>query len=307
MVRCKNRLNFLYFNNVNNTYDYIVNRPTEFKQLASKEILFLHYICPQVDQYLYLFNHFNQISFTLGGDKTFHHNSKSWTLTQHSTLFAKKTAWKQERGTTGWEILAFYFPDDFLCSFFRENRETWKAKPLPEPSLDIFIEIKVNEVTRSFFYSILPYFSQQPPPSENLLELKFKELLFHILSNPENAKLLAYISSISDQHKPPLYEIMEANYHFNLSVAEFARLAQRSVTTFKRDFQEYYHTTPGKWLTRKRVDYGKLLLETSNKNIKEITYDSGFENTTHFSRVFKESYGLSPIHYRKTIHAPLPF
>jgi len=288
---------------MNNTYDYLVSRPTEFKQLASKDILFLHYICPQVDQYLYLYNHFNQIGFTIGGDKTFHHSSRSWTMTQHTTYFAKKTAWKQEIGTMGWEILAFHFPDDFLCRFFRENRELWKPKFLPQSYNDIFIEIKVNDVTRTFFYSLLPYFSQQPPPSENLLELKFKELLFHILSNPENAQLLAYIKSISDQHKPPLYEIMEANYHFNLSVPEFARLAQRSVTTFKRDFQEHYHTTPGKWLTKKRVDYAKLLLETSEKHIKEITYDSGFESTTHFSRVFKEVHGLSPVHYRKKVLA----
>jgi AraC-like DNA-binding protein len=284
---------------MNNTYDYLSSRPREFKQLASKEVLFLHYICPQIDQYLYLYSHFNQISFTLGGDKTFHHGSKSWNMTGHTTIFAKKTAWKQEIGTKGWEILSFYFPDSFLYRFFKENRQLWPLTSLPAPPSDMIIEIKVNEVTRAFFYSLLPYFSQQPPPPSDLLELKFKELLFNILSNPDNAELLAYVNSMSDDHRPPLYEIMEANYHFNLSIAEFARIAQRSVTTFKRDFQQYYHTTPGKWLTKKRVSHAKLLLDTSKKNISETACDSGFENVTHFSRVFKEHYGLSPMQYRK--------
>ena len=52
---------------------------------------------------------------------------------------------------------------------------------------------------------------------------------------------------------------------FNLSVDEFARIAQRSVATFKREFSEYYHTTPGKWLTQKRLEYAKILLDTSKK------------------------------------------
>src|SRR5690606_26575151 len=114
--------------------------------------------------------------------------------------------------------------------------------------------IKINDVTRAFFYSVLPYFSQHPSPPESLLELKFKELLFNILSNPENTGLLAYVNYLSDFQKLPLNDIMETNFCFNLSMAEFARIAQRSVSSFKRDFWEHYHTTPGKWLTEKRLN-----------------------------------------------------
>ena len=86
---------------------------------------------------------------------------------------------------------------------------------------------------------------------------------------------------------------------FNLTVAEFARLAQRSEATFKRDFFAWYQTTPGKWLTQKRLEYAKRLLNTSNRNVNEIAFDSGFENLSHFSRIFKEKYGISPLQYRK--------
>jgi transcriptional regulator GlxA family with amidase domain len=146
---------------------------------------------------------------------------------------------------------------------------------------------------------MVPYFSQKIPPSEHLLELKFKELLFNIFSDPANADLLAYVNSIADQYKTPLWQVMEANYTFNLAIEEFARIAQRSVATFKREFHDYYHTTPGKWLTQKRLEYAKCLLDTSKKNVGEVADESGFENLTHFSRIFKEKYGLSPINYRK--------
>ncbi|MBK8503705.1 MAG: helix-turn-helix transcriptional regulator [Saprospiraceae bacterium] len=292
---------------MNNTYDFLTNRPNEFQQIASNDLLFVHYICPQIDHYLYLYSHFNQISFTLGGDKTFHHGLRSWNMTEHTTVFAKKGAWKQEIGTKGWEILSFYFPDDFLCLFFNEYRELWPLKSLPATPSDMLIPIKINEITRAFFYSFLPYFEQQSRPPKDLLTLKFKELLFIILSNPANAELLSYINRLGYHHKPPLFEIMEANFHFNLSIAEFARLAQRSVSTFKRDFKQDYQTTPGKWLLQKRIAFATLLLNTSTKNISEIANDSGFENPTHFSRVFKEVQSVSPLQFRKRISAASHF
>ncbi len=91
---------------------------------------------------------------------------------------------------------------------------------------------------------------------------------------------------------------MEANYMFNLTVAEYARITGRGISAFKREFCEYYHATPGKWLTHKRLEHAKLLLTTSTKNISEIAYDSGFKNLSHFSRIFKENYGSSPLQYR---------
>jgi AraC family transcriptional regulator, exoenzyme S synthesis regulatory protein ExsA len=292
---------------MNNTYDFKVARPDIIKHLTVKDMLFAYYKCPQVDKVLHVFTHYNEIAFTLSGKKTLHHREKSWTLTDNTSLFIRRTAYKAETyDFEGWEILAFCFQDDFLRQVFREYRQYLPLKNLPPPPSDMLIEINVNETTRTFFYGMVPYFSQKIPPSESLLELKFKELLFNIFSDPANVDLLSYINSIDDQYKTPLWQVMEANYTFNLAIEEFARIAQRSVATFKREFHEYYHTTPGKWLTQKRLEYAKYLLYTSKKNVSEIADESGFENLTHFSRIFKEKYGLSPIYYRKKTNDAIP-
>jgi AraC-like DNA-binding protein len=285
---------------VNNTYDFRVTRTDIIQQLAVKDLLLAYYKCPQVDKILHVFSHYNEIAFTLSGKKTLHHREKSWTLTDDTSVFIRKTAYKAEKyDFEGWEVLAFCFGDDFLRQVFRECRQYLPLKNLPPPPSDMLIEINVNETTRAFFYGMVPYFSQKIPPSESLLELKFKELLFIIFSNPANGDFLSYANSIDDQYKTPLWQVMDANYTFNLAIEEFARIAQRSVATFKREFYEYYHTTPGKWLTQKRLGYAKCLLDTSKKNVSEIADESGIENLTHFSRIFKEKYGLSPLNYRK--------
>lgn len=283
-----------------NTYDFQIEHPKEFSQLAVKDSLFLLYRCPQVDKKVKVFTHHNKIMFVLEGKKMIHHRKKTWVLADGQCCMWKKSACQHERfNEVEWEVLCFYMPDIFLQKVFKEYRQHLPVKALPAPTPDILLDIHVNETTRAFFYSIIPYFKQLPPPAESLLELKFKELLFNLLSDPANKPLLAYVSSMSDATKPLLEEIMEANYTFNLSLAEFAKLSHRSLAAFKREFIQTYHTTPGKWLVQKRLAYASLLLEESNKNINEITDECGFESTTHFSRVFKEKYGMSPLQYRK--------
>lgn len=283
-----------------NTYDLHISQPNRFTQLAVKDMLFVYYRCPQVEKQLKLFTHFNEIAYTLSGKKTIYQKGKSWELTENKSLFFRRAAYKQELDdTVGWEVLAFYFKDNFLRKVFDEYRSDLPVKNLPLPPSDMFIEIQVNEAARAFFYSILPYFNQKQPPAQNLLELKFKELLFIILSDPSNAGLLSYVVSIKDQHKTPIWEVMEANYMYNLTVAQFAKMAERSEATFKREFFNYYKISPGKWLRIKRTDHARYLLETSNRPISEIAFESGFENVSHFSRVFKERYKTAPSIYRK--------
>jgi transcriptional regulator GlxA family with amidase domain len=87
---------------------------------------------------------------------------------------------------------------------------------------------------------------------------------------------------------------MEENYCYNLKLEEFARLTSRSLSAFKRDFQKIYNTTPGKWLTQKRLDHAMHLLTHLNRTVSETAFESGFENLAHFSRCFKQKFGMPP-------------
>jgi AraC-like DNA-binding protein len=92
---------------------------------------------------------------------------------------------------------------------------------------------------------------------------------------------------------------MEANFSYNLGLEDFARLSHRSLSTFKRDFRKYYNQSPGKWLLQKRLDYSAVLLKNPMLNVSQVAVDCGFEDLSHFSRAFKEKFGISPADYRK--------
>jgi len=121
----------------------------------------------------------------------------------------------------------------------------------------------------------------------------------NLLSSPENEAIGGYLRSLCKTSRTSLNEIMESNFMYNMKLGEFARLCGRSLTGFKREFQELYKMPPGRWLTQKRLYYARHLLLTTDKNVNEIAYASGFENPSHFIRTFRQAYDLTPLQYRK--------
>jgi AraC-like DNA-binding protein len=148
---------------------------------------------------------------------------------------------------------------------------------------------------------MLAYFTATAKPAETLLTLKLKELIVSILLGGKNPELASYFQSLLKSDAPVLSQIMEANFSYNLALEDFARLSHRSLSTFKRDFRKYYNQSPGKWLLRKRLDYSAVLLKNPALNVSQVALDCGFEDLSHFSRAFKEKFGMSPAHYRKEI------
>jgi AraC-like DNA-binding protein len=157
-----------------------------------------------------------------------------------------------------------------------------------------------SETLSTFFLSISSYFNETKEPDRSLLELKFKELILTIADNPQNAELLSYFCSLMNepQHRA-LQRVMEENYCFNLKMEQYAELCNRSLSTFKRDFQKLYKIAPGKWLLEQRLNHALRLLNESRKTISEATFESGFESISHFSRSFKNRFGSTPSAYRQ--------
>jgi AraC-like DNA-binding protein len=130
------------------------------------------------------------------------------------------------------------------------------------------------------------------------VEIKFKELLFNIILNQKHQKLSQFFTSLNQTSQTSLDDVMMKNFQHDLQLEEFARLCGRSLSAFKRDFEKVYHQTPGKWLNDKRLEYASALLLSSDLNVNEICYESGFTNSSHFNKVFKDKYQVPPKQFR---------
>src|SRR5690606_9701107 len=175
----------------NNYDDSMAAAPDIVKHLAVKDALFLYYKCPQGDKQMQLFSHYNEIMFTLDGGRILHQCGKSWHLTKHSCILSRKTAYLQEMpAATYGEVLAFYFKDSFFRQVVEEYHQDLALTNLPEPPSDMLLDIHLNETTRAFFFSILPYFRSE----EHTSELQSREnLVCRLLLEKKNSTIKAVL------------------------------------------------------------------------------------------------------------------
>jgi len=285
-----------------NLYEILKNYPGLSRRLNCKDLLFTNYECPQIERKEQFFIECNFIAYVISDKRIFHKNRKSWEIKEGVCAFIKKEAHISEKEEgDGWCVMVFFIPDNFLKQLINENRKSLPLANLPEAGLDHILPLDVNELSKSFFFSMLPYFTQTPSPPENLLELKFKELILSLLANKKNERFLSYLNNLSNDKNPSMEEIMQNNYAFKLTLAEYAKLTCKSIPTFKRDFKKIFKDSPAKWVMKKRLNLAAELLQNTSLSIGDVTYECGFENQTHFSRVFKEKFGMSPLQFRMNL------
>lgn len=287
-----------------NIYEALKNFPGLSRKLNCKDLLFTHYECPQVENKERFYVECNIIAYVISGKRVFHKNNKAWNLEEGVCVFVKKgTHIAEKEEGEGWCVMAFFMPDNFLKVLINENRNSLPLTHLPEAGTDHVLTLDVNDLSKSFFQSMMPYFVQTPSPPENLLELKFKELVLSLLANKKNAPLLSFLNNLSNDSQPSIEEVMQENFAFKLTLSEYAKLSCKSLPTFQREFKRIFKDTPAKWVMKKRLNLAIELLENTSLSIGEITYECGFENQTHFSRTFKGKMGLSPSQFRMNLHA----
>ena len=83
-----------------------------------------------------------------------------------------------------------------------------------------------------------------------------------------------------------------------LSLTDFAQSVNLSVWRLCHIFKSDVGMPPIKYLRLLRMERAKGLLESSFLSVKEIAYQVGLNDESHFVRDFKSTYGFSPAIYR---------
>lgn len=98
-------------------------------------------------------------------------------------------------------------------------------------------------------------------------------------------------------------EFIDVNYHTPLSICCLANIASMSPCHFCRTFKKQIGQTCIEYLTRVRIKEAKRLLKTGYLPITQICYMVGFNDLTHFERVFKKLEDCCPTCYRMSLRS----
>ena len=91
---------------------------------------------------------------------------------------------------------------------------------------------------------------------------------------------------------------MDDNYDQSISLEQISKQAYLSKFHFHRIFRTIYKKTPHEYLTAKRMEKAKLLLEKEGISITDVCNCVGFESLGSFSLLFKKQNGFAPQYYR---------
>ena len=283
-----------------NLFQSLKSYPDVFKQLTCNDLLFTNYDCPQPEGKQSFLIEQNLILYVISGRRIFHKGLQSWEMSKGVCAFIKKgTHISEKKFDDSWCVMAFFMPDHFLRELVSDNKNNLKLTGLPAASIDHVLPLNVSLLSESIFQSMLAYFSSESTPPEAMLELKFRELVLSLLIDTKNDRLLSFVQNLIQQVRPSLEAIMQENFAYHLTLADFAKLACLSVPTFKREFRKIFKEAPARWVLKKKLDQAAELLTNSNLPVTEITMECGFENETHFSRVFRKQFGDAPSRWRQ--------
>lgn len=91
---------------------------------------------------------------------------------------------------------------------------------------------------------------------------------------------------------------IEININTKLSNADLAEIVNMAPNSFARLFKEEMNITLHNFIQKRKIARACNLFEHTDKTIEDITFDLGFSDRYHFSRVFKYITGITPAVYK---------
>jgi len=189
------------------------------------------------------------------------------------------------------------FKPDFLG-------ETFLSMPEMKPITTLFEKAKKGVVYK-------PETKRRVDPKiEKLLSMEgFKKVILFLeilqdlaLSNDYtllNVDGFAFETSIQDSHKiDVIYKHINSHFEHVIPLEEIAYEVSMTVPAFCRYFKKATGKTFTKSVNEYRVVHAIKLLSESSMSITDICYECGFNNFSHFNKLFNEFTGKSASKYR---------
>lgn len=201
-------------------------------------------------------------------------------------------------GHNNQDVKIVHFSEDFLGNVFLNLPENKLIKDLLEKCKR---GIKVIGGNRGQMARLL----------KNMLRAEGAEriiFLIQILLEIVKSERLEQLSSIGFELKQEdeehdrlqdVYAYSYANFKNKISIAEIAKVAKLSPHSFCRYFKSRTKRTYFQFLTEIKIGQACKLLVNAHLSVKQICYESGFNNFASFHNSFKNITGTSPLVYQK--------
>ena len=135
---------------------------------------------------------------------------------------------------------------------------------------------------------------------DNLLALLSTHYIQHYSNFLDLEQNNAERSKFDQQQVDKVDRYIEQNLSGNISIEALAECVGCSKFYFLREFKKFVGDTPYQYLISKRLSKAKRLL-SQHKHIATVAFELGFNDQAHFTRTFKNEFGLTPGQFIKSL------
>lgn len=149
----------------------------------------------------------------------------------------------------------------------------------------------------SFFQTILDYQKNiLESANSTMREIVLKSFISFIIGQ-------FYIedkqTEMPDWLKEFIKKLNGVNFNNDFKLSDIYNVSNYSQTTLSREFKKYTGKTLVAYINELKLNYACNLLKSTTFPLWSIANTVGFTSQAHFTRLFKDHYGITPLQYRK--------
>ena len=198
-----------------------------------------------------------------------------------------------------YEILVFHLHPETLRKLYRQD---FPAVLKKEAARGYIQKLASQEIIHKFIENLYFYLGNPAVVSEDILQLKVKELILILLQTKNSTSIRELLVSLFSPHEMDIKEVIQRHLFSDISVQDLAGLCRMTLATFNRKFHALFNDTPAVYIKTQRLQRARHLLAVSTLTISEIAFQSGFNDIPHFTRSFKTQFGITPAACRASVH-----
>ena len=151
-----------------------------------------------------------------------------------------------------------------------------------------------NSQTQQLLERMVHLFSEPGAQRHYLIDLSLNELITRLLQQQSRDLLLA--NSDKPRLKTKISDALlyiEEHLNETLDINTLCKIACMSRSKFYQQFKLAFGTTPALWQQQLRLKKARNQ-SLQGHAISQVCFDVGFNSASHFSRVFKQTFGIAP-------------
>ncbi|MBL1221882.1 helix-turn-helix transcriptional regulator [Chryseobacterium sp. L7] len=223
-------------------------------------------------------------------------------VSKPSLFFLTSQHLKIEKGKE--EAMLLYYNRDFYCIQIHDKEVACDGLLFHNVFEIPFVELSDKETSdiKNLFQHIKDELEWKDSSAEEMIRTYVKQIIIRATRNWKKQHLENSTIKIPGNELDVFRDFsryLEIHFREKHNVAEYAELLHIAPKTLTHKFKNLNLESPNQLIINRILLEAKRLLFYTDKPVKEIAYDLGYEDPAYFNRLFSNKTGNTPYNFKK--------